>query len=291
MIHSMTGFGRSEVNANDKLVSIEIKALNSKGLDINVRMPGYIREKEIELRNLISKHLKRGKVDVYFNVELPENKRVHTINTELARNYAVSIKSLSHDLDEKPEDLIRLVLGMPNVLEPVQEELNEDEWNMMLSCAQDAIDKVVAFRKQEGKKLDGDVVACLEEIEKHLEEIKPLEKERIKAMKDKINGNLEQMNGRVDFDKNRFEQELFYYMEKLDVSEEKSRLSSHINYFREILHDDKELKGKRLGFVSQEIGREINTLGSKANHAKIQQIVVNMKDHLEKIKEQLANAL
>jgi len=291
MVHSMTGFGKAEGNVHDKLVSVEIKSLNSKGLDINIRMPGFLRERELLLRNQIVEFVKRGKVDVYFNLEMPANKKVHTINEQMVHTYAKSIREMSSEIGAKEvDDLTSLILRMPNVLEPVQEELTDDEWSEIEKVVKSAIDKLNGFRAKEGEDAKQVFVDALKLIEQNLHDLQVYEPERAEKVKERLEKQLENISD-LNIDENRLEQELIYYIEKYDISEEKSRLTTHISHFRQLLEESSPLKGKKLGFVSQELGREINTIGSKANHAEIQRHVVVMKDNLEQIKEQLANVL
>lgn len=290
----MTGFGKAEANIQDKLVQVEIRTLNSKGFDVNVRMPNYLREKEIEVRNLLREHLKRGKIDVYFSIQLPDNLRAHSINQGLAKAYAEQIKTMQQNIGGNVNNISELVLRMPSVLEIPEEEIDEQEWNGIQSVLLQAIENVQDFRSEEGEKTETVLKASLHTILNNLNEIPKFEQERIDTIRQRISKNLETLIENVEIDENRLEQEIIFYIEKFDLSEEKMRLTAHIEHFEKLLNQTGEkniAKGKKLGFISQEIGREVNTIGSKANHAEIQKHVVVMKDHLEQIKEQLANIL
>jgi len=293
MIYSMTGFGKAKGTINGMLIDVEIKALNSKGFDTNIRMPSFIREREVDIRNTLSKKLVRGKLDVYINVELPANKKAQNINEELALQYATSIKSLQQKLGNgTQENILEHVLRMPNVLESGDENLTLEEWNLLKGLIEDACGKVNEYRKTEGLGLERTLNECIASIGNEHESLKVFESERITKIRERIITATEALEGDIQIDNNRLEQELIFYIEKFDLSEEKQRLASHLTYFTQLLQgNDTIAKGKKLNFVSQEIGREINTIGSKANHANIQKHVVIMKDRLEQIKEQLANAL
>lgn len=294
MIYSMTGFGKSEANIQDKLVQVEIRTLNSKGFDVNVRMPNYIREKEIEVRNLLRETLHRGKIDVYFSIQLPDRLRAHSIHQGLAKTYAAQIREMHEEIGGDVNNISELVLKMPGVLEIPEEDIDEKEWSGIRSVLVEAIKRVEEFRQVEGEKTEVVVEGALNTILENLNEIPKFEQERIETIRQRISKNLETLVDHVDLDKNRFEQELIFYIEKFDLSEEKMRLAAHIEHFKGLLAQkdmNSKTKGKKLGFISQEIGREVNTIGSKANHAEIQKHVVVMKDYLEQIKEQLANIL
>ena len=291
MLVSMTGFGKATCELENKKLSIEIKSLNSKQLDAYTRVPGFYREKEIELRNLISKNLFRGKIDfsMYAEVIGTENKSI--VNTELVKAYFNQLSSISDDLGIKNrDDLISIIMRLPDTLKSEREELDEDEWKTVLQSIQQALNDLIDFRKQEGKALENDIKKRINSILNLLKEIEPLEKERIENVKERLRNNLKELAEKDEYDKNRFEQELIFYLEKLDITEEKVRLSHHCEYFLTTMKLDEPV-GKKLGFISQEIGREINTLGSKANHSEMQKLVIVMKDELEKIKEQVLNVL
>jgi len=287
----MTGFGKAECECQNRKTVIEIKTLNSKQLDINARIPNGYREKEVEIRNLISKKLKRGKVDFQISVDNSGDVSNFSINKDLARKYYRELKELSEDFEEKDfSDYLAVVMRLPDVLVSEKDEIGEQEWKLLFEAIESAIDKVDKFRIEEGKSQEKELKYRNENIMNLLLEITPYEKERIKSLQQKIKKDIYELADKEDIDKNRFEQELVYYQDKLDITEEKVRLKKHCEYFAETLNE-KGSHGKKLIFISQEMGREINTLGSKASHAAIQRIVVQMKDELEKIKEQLFNIL
>ena len=287
----MTGFGKAECECQNRKTVIEIKSLNSKQLDINARIPNGYREKEVEIRNLISKKLKRGKVDFQISIDNSGDVSNFSINKDLARRYYRELKELSDDFEEKDfSDYLAVVMRLPDVLVSEKNEIGEEEWKLLFEAIESAIDKVDKFRIEEGKSQEKELKYRNENIMNLLLEITPYEKERKKILQQKIKKDLYELADKEDIDKNRFEQELVYYQDKLDITEEKVRLRKHCEYFIETL-DESESQGKKLMFISQEMGREINTLGSKASEANIQKIVVQMKDELEKIKEQLFNIL
>lgn len=291
MIKSMTGFGKTKLETNNKVLNIEIRTLNSKQLDLNIRMPYLYKEKELEIRSLLGKQLVRGKIDLSINIEQSSIDSVPEINKILASNYFDQIKELSNELNiEAPSDPFSIILKMPEILTSSKEELKKEEWEDLLKGIKDTIAKVDEFRSQEGSHLIIDFVNRINEIQNLLDEILPFEKARVPRIKERINNNLRSFLEDINKDKNRLEQEMIFYLEKLDLTEEKIRLAKHCEYFLETINRE-ENAGKKLAFISQEIGREVNTLGSKANDADIQKIVVLMKDNLEKIKEQLFNIL
>lgn len=291
MLISMTGFGKATCELENKKLTIEIKSLNSKQLDAYSRMPGFYREKEIEVRNLISKKLVRGKVDfsMYAEVTSSENKSI--VNTELVKSYFKQLSNLSDELGiENKNDLLSVIMRLPDTLKSEREELDETEWIIVVKSIQQALDDLIQFRTQEGVALEKDIKARINNILNLLKEVEPLEKVRIENVKERLRNNLSELAEKDEYDKNRFEQELIFYLEKLDITEEKVRLAHHCEYFLQTMQLN-EAVGKKLGFISQEIGREINTLGSKANHSEMQKLVIVMKDELEKIKEQVLNVL
>ena len=289
MTKSMTGFGKEEATLKNKRVSVEIRSLNSKGLDVNTRMPNLYREKELFLRNLLSEKLERGKIDFSINVESPEGARGTQINKSVVKNYHAQLKSIAKDLKAEHNDLMEIIMRLPDVMKSEKEEFNEAEWKQILRLTELAIKKLDIFRAREGKVLENDLRKRIELILKSLLVIEENDNERITAIREKIRKGIEELVAKDKVDNNRFEQELIYYIEKLDITEEKVRLKTHCDYFLKTMSE--AASGKKIGFISQEIGREINTIGSKANDASIQKIVVQMKDELEKIKEQLNNVL
>ena len=291
MIKSMTGFGKAECELKDRKVIIEIKSLNSKNLDIYAKIPGMYREKELEIRNIISKKLQRGKVEFVLYYEITDDNRATTINSGVVKNYIDQLKSVADDLNiETSEQLLQIAIRLPDTLNTERDKIDENDWKIISHTIINALDKLDEFRIQEGKYLKEDIEQRIKIIDDKKDEITPFEIARTEKIKEKLKVSLNKNVDEQDYDKNRFEQELIYYLEKLDITEEKVRLTNHCNYFLEML-DEPESNGKKLGFISQEIGREINTIGSKANDSDIQKRVVLMKDELEKIKEQMLNIL
>lgn len=291
MIQSMTGYGKSTVTYNDKKIIVEIKSLNSKALDVSARIAPLYREKEMEIRNMISKSLERGKVDFCLWIEKEVSDTATPINAALLQNYYTQIKNISETCNiPLPSDWFATLLRMPDVLTKVDiQTLEDEEWEVAKQAVEEAINALVNFRKQEGAALEKKFNEKIDNIERLLASIEPFEKERVARIREKITDALEKTIS-VDYDKNRLEQELIYYIEKLDINEEKQRLANHLKYFRETMAGGHG-QGKKLGFIAQEMGREINTTGSKSNHAEMQNIVVQMKDELEQIKEQVLNVM
>lgn len=291
MIQSMTGYGKATIKFGDKKINIEIKSLNSKALDLSARIAPLYREKEMEIRNMISQVVERGKVDFSLWIEKDTDSTATPINSALVENYYNQIKSISESKNiPLPEDCFSMLLRMPDVLTKVDaQELEEEEWNVVKAAVNDAVEHLVDFRKQEGAALEKKFNEKIDNIENLLKSIEPYEAERVAKIRERITEALEKTIN-VDYDKNRLEQELIYYIEKLDINEEKQRLANHLNYFRETMAGGHG-QGKKLGFIAQEMGREINTTGSKSNHAQMQNIVVQMKDELEQIKEQVLNVM
>jgi uncharacterized protein (TIGR00255 family) len=285
----MTGFGKATKEFEKRTVNVEIRSLNSKGIDLNFRLPSNYREFELELRSELTRALERGKVDLSVYVE---NKTVEApieINTQLAREYHKKIKQLAQELNEHVPDLVNQVLKMPDVLKSERKEPDENEWKEIKSVIVIAVEALNKFRAEEGKSIDKDFSVHLGLIKDCLDKIIELDKTRLNSIKERIKGNLHEVIGADKIDANRFEQELIYYIEKLDINEEKVRLKTHLDYFLTTMKEPSG--GRKLNFIAQEIGREINTIGSKANHAEMQKLVVLMKDELEKIKEQTNNVL
>ena len=292
MIQSMTGYGKATAELPDKKINVEIKSLNSKAMDLSTRIAPAYREKEIEIRNEISKVLERGKVDFSLWIEKKESAESATpINQVLVEGYYKQIQTISENLGiPVPTDWFQTLLRMPDVMSKTEiQELSEEEWQMVRATVLEAIGHLVDFRKQEGAALEKKFREKIANIALLLEKITPYEKERVEKVKERITDALEKTLN-MDYDKNRLEQELIYYIEKLDVNEEKQRLTNHLKYFISTLESGNG-QGKKLGFIAQEMGREINTLGSKSNHAEMQKIVVQMKDELEQIKEQVLNVM
>ena len=284
MIQSMTGFGKSVFSLPDKHISIEIKSLNSKSIDISTRIPLVYREKELEYRKLIGEQLLRGKVDFNIFVENIGAQTPSTINQNIVKSYIEQMRSI---VDGEPVELLKMAVRMPDALQNSSESTSEEEFGTIMSNIQLAIADLQAFRTQEGKVLEKDFVLRIGNIEQLLKEVEALDSERLLLIRERLEKAVADIK---NVDANRFEQELIFYLEKLDITEEKIRLKKHLDYFLETLHSN-DSNGRKLSFIAQEIGREVNTLGSKANFAQIQQLVVQMKDELEKIKEQVLNVL
>lgn len=291
MIQSMTGYGRSVVTFKEKKINVEIKSLNSKALDLSARIAPPYREKEMEIRQIVAKSLIRGKVDFSIWIEKDTIVDATPINAALVENYYKQIKSISDHVGiPEPTDWYATLLRMPDVLTKTDtEELSDEEWAAALQAVHIALDEIIAFRRQEGAALEKKFHEKVDNIESLLHDIEPFEEARVQKIRENIMKGLQQIP-EASYDKNRLEQELIYYIEKLDISEEKQRLANHLNYFRETMAEE-QANGKKLGFIAQEMGREINTTGSKSNQAEMQNIVVQMKDELEQIKEQVLNAL
>ncbi|MGC6428227.1 MAG: YicC/YloC family endoribonuclease [Flavobacteriales bacterium] len=286
MILSMTGYGKAEKSLSNKKVTIEIKSLNSKQIDMNVRMPSVYREKELICRQKISAELKRGKIDVSFFVENTGQEANITLNKSLIKTYYSELKEINDELNIS-EPLMNVVMRMPEVFKTEKENLDQNEWLEIEKLLDQAIVNLTAFRADEGKAMENDFKIRIKNIQTILDEIEKTESNRIEDKKNRLQEKINSLTTEVD--KNRFEQELIYYLEKLDITEEIVRLNNHLSYFTENLAAPSQ--GKKLGFICQEIGREINTIGSKSNNAQMQQLVVRMKDELEKIKEQILNVL
>lgn len=292
MILSMTGYGKAVVAYKEKKINVEVKSLNSKSLDLSARIAPLYREKEMEIRRLLAQKLERGKVDFSLWVEKDSTVDATPINGALIENYYKQIKAISESTGiPEPEDWFTTLLRLPDVTAKTEVEvLDEEEWEVAQQAINEAIEKLTEFRRQEGAALEKKFTEKIDNIANLLKNIEPFEKSRVPKIKDKIIDGLKQIP-EVDYDKNRLEQELIYYIEKLDINEEKQRLANHLKYFRETMKESGHGVGKKLGFIAQEMGREINTTGSKSNQAEMQNIVVKMKDELEQIKEQVLNAL
>ena len=292
MILSMTGYGKAVVTYKEKKISVEIKSLNSKNFDLSTRIAPLYREKEMEVRQTLANLLERGKVDFSLWIEKDAALDATPINVQLVKNYYQQIKNIATEIGiPEPNDWFSTLLHLPDVTTKTEiEVLEEDEWNVTKQAIDKAVECLIDFRKQEGAALERKFHEKINNIEALLKSIEPYEESRVPKIKEKIIEGLEQV-AKVDYDRNRLEQELIYYIEKLDINEEKQRLANHLNYFRETMQEKGHGIGKKLGFIAQEMGREINTTGSKSNQAEMQNIVVKMKDELEQIKEQVLNAL
>ena len=288
MIKSMTGFGKSEVSLPNKKITVEIRSLNSKQLDLSVRMPGIYRQKEFDMRSVAAAAIQRGKADITVTVENSTVSTSATVNKEIFGEYmrqvneALTYSNVSADYDA----IVPAVLRMPDVVSTQSESLTEEESAALMQALEEALKQFNSFREQEGATLIADLLRRVDLIEEYKRQVEPFEATRAETIKNRIRENLAQL--KVDIDTNRLEQEMIFYIEKLDITEEKVRLTNHCNYFREVAAAE-EAVGRKLGFIAQEMGREINTLGSKANESNMQILVVKMKDELEKIKEQVLN--
>lgn len=286
----MTGFGKASGTFENKKITIELKSLNSKNMDIFVRMPSFYKEHEITLRKLIGAELDRGKIECTILVESVGVKSGSSINKELAKEYYNQLSELAGELNLSTEKILPAIMRMPDIFSSQQEEISKDEWQAVYDLVVVAIKNHKEFRLVEGKHLQNEFTERINAIQTAFDKVPTFETERIESIKGRIENNLNEFVGGDKIDKNRFEQELIYYIEKIDIAEEKHRLQNHLTYFLEIMNEPKS-QGKKLGFIGQEIGREINTLGSKSYHAEMQKLVVEMKDELEKIKEQILNTL
>lgn len=285
MIKSMTGFGKSVSQLPSKKITIEVKSLNSKNLDLNTRIPSFYREKELELRNIVAKSLERGKIDLSLYVELNGQETSTAINEAVVKEY---IRQLSLVVDGDPTELLKMAIRMPDALKTERDEIDDQEYEAILKGIDEALGAINDYREDEGQVLKEDFQLRVKNIEEYLEEVIAIDPQRIESVRERLNKAVNDLKAEVD--PNRFEQELTYYLEKYDITEEKVRLKNHLDYFTKSLNSS-DSNGKKLAFISQEIGREINTIGSKSNYAPMQQVVVRMKDELEKIKEQLLNVL
>ena len=291
MIKSMTGFGKSAAEIPQKKISVEIKSLNSKSLDLNARLPWIYKEKESEIRNIVSQKLDRGKIDLNINFDVLDSEIVPVINKNVVKNYYTQLKEIAGELNINADDqLLSTIMRLPDALRTEKPELAEEEWLMVREKIFEAIEHLDGYRIEEGKSIEADLMRAIGKILTLLQNVEEFEGDRIKKIRERLNASLAENVGTENIDKNRFEQELIFYLEKLDINEEKVRLKKHCEYFLEKMASLPP-NGKILNFIAQEIGREVNTIGSKANDASIQKLVVMMKDELEKIKEQSLNVL
>ncbi|HRB71277.1 YicC/YloC family endoribonuclease [Flavobacterium sp. WV_118_3] len=286
MIQSMTGFGKASLQLPTKKITIEIKSLNSKGLDLNVRMPSVFREMELGLRNQIAQQLERGKVDFSMYIEVTGEETSTKVNAPIVKAYIRQMRDILPEADAT--ELMKMAVRMPDALKTERDEIDENEWQQIQSVINEALVNINNFRKDEGASLEKEFRLRIGNIRSFMEQALLLDPERIQLIKERLQNAITELQANVD--ENRFEQELIYYLEKLDITEEKVRLGNHLDYFLETLSGS-EANGRKLGFITQEMGREINTMGSKSNHAGMQKLVVQMKDELEKIKEQVLNVL
>jgi len=287
----MTGYGRAHGNSGEKTIIAEARALNSKMTDLKLRLPGDYREKEIELRKLVIDHAERGKIDIVVEVQNADGVAAVTLNEALFRGYYRELTRLSNELGIERGDVMQAILRIPNIVATPTAEVDEGEWAVICDTVTRALDQMRTARRNEGKVLEADLRARVDHINRLRSEVTPFEQARVVKMRERLRSNLEENFGADNVDNNRYEQEILYYLEKIDMSEEKLRLEQHCKYFLEEVENQQQSAGRTLNFISQELGREINTLGAKAYDADIQRIVVQMKDELEKIKEQIANVL
>lgn len=291
MLYSMTGFGRAEATINNRQVVVELKSLNGKQFEVVTKLPPILRLYELGIRNTLNAKLMRGTIDLAITIKQDGITKPMTVNTELAVYYYNSMKQIASQLHLPEENVLPTLMRMPEIVSPEQDVLPEEDWLEVKKILENAADQLMLHRKHEGDALHKDLHERVKSIENLLENILPLEAERTEKARNKILQSLNELTAKENIDPNRFEQELIYYIERMDFSEEKIRLRQHCQYFHETVEKEGISKGKILGFILQEIGREVNTLGAKANHAGIQQIVINMKDQLEKAKEQVLNIL
>jgi uncharacterized protein (TIGR00255 family) len=282
----MTGFGKATLQLPAKKITVEVKSLNSKGMDLNVRMPSVYREMELGLRNEIALKLERGKVDFSVYIEMTGEQTSTKVNVPIVKAYIQQMKAVIADADET--ELMKMAVRMPDALKTERDEIDENDWSEIQNVIKEALNNIATFREDEGKSLEKEFQLRIGNIRQYMTDALALDPERVQAIKDRLQTAISEL--KVNVDENRFEQELIYYLEKLDITEEKVRLTNHLDYFIETIKGT-EANGRKLGFITQEMGREINTMGSKANHAQMQKLVVMMKDELEKIKEQVLNVL
>lgn len=286
MIQSMTGFGKATLQLPTKKITVEVKSLNSKGLDLNVRMPSLYREMELGLRTQIASTLERGKVDFSIYIENTAEQTSTKVNVPIVKAYIAQLREVYSNADET--ELMKMAVRMPDTMKVEREEIDESEWAQIKNVINESLNNILSFRKDEGLSLEKEFQLRINNIRQFMNEALALDPERVQNIKDRLQTAIDEL--KVNVDENRFEQELIYYLEKLDITEEKVRLNNHLDYFLETIKGT-EANGRKLGFITQEMGREINTMGSKSNHAQMQKLVVMMKDELEKIKEQVLNVL
>ncbi|MEM9824241.1 MAG: YicC/YloC family endoribonuclease, partial [Bacteroidota bacterium] len=291
MLLSMTGYGRAVQTYADRTITVEIRSLNSKFTDLRFKIPQNYKEKEPEMRKIISGTAQRGKVDVTIDVKSLEGDGEYALNIALFKKYHQELRGLSDELGIASSDMLQAILRLPNVVAADEQSIEDAEWQVLQNVLHEALSHFTSFRTQEGIAMEKDCQQRVKNIATDITKLDPFEAERVVKLRERIQKKMEEYVGKENIDANRFEQEILYYLEKIDITEEKVRLAQHCKYFQEVLATEESLKGRKLSFISQEMGREINTLGSKANSSEIQRIVVRMKDELEKIKEQVANSV
>lgn len=285
----MTGFGRAVLMLPQKKITVEVKSLNSKHLDVNIRIPSPYKEKELSIRSFLSSSLRRGKIELSVFVENIGSESTYKINKDLVEVYIKSLQEFGDNMLPNGE-LLSIAMKLPDAMKLEREEIEKDEWDAVMNIIEEAVEALIDYRKVEGLSLENDLMMQIKAIDSNHDQVPKYEQERIEIIKERISTKLNDVSESVDFDRDRLEQEMIYYIEKLDISEEKVRLKNHCDYFIETVNSE-DSNGKKLGFICQELGREINTMGSKANHSEIQKLIVQMKDSLEKIKEQVLNVL
>jgi len=291
MILSMTGFGQASGSYNNRQITVEIKSLNGKSADIRLKLPTYYKEKDLLVRKKIMDQLLRGKVDATVTVMSDTEDLEYALNTNLLTKYSNEIMSLNESMGLSHGDIMQTVIRIPNIIKPIDEKLSDEEWQFADNLIDKALEQIITFKKVEGESLADDLRDNVNAILDNLNQVPQHEDARLNKLKERMQKNLNEYLGKDNVDQNRYEQEVLHYMERLDINEEKVRLEQHCKYFIEQLESGEGAIGKKLGFIGQEIGREINTMGAKAQYSELQKLVVNMKDHLEKIKEQVANAV
>ena len=287
----MTGFGQASGTFNNRQINVEIKSLNGKSADIRLKLPTYYKEKDLIVRKRVMSQMMRGKIDATISVMSDTEDLEYSLNTNLLTKYSKEIMTLSDTLGIDRGDVMQTVIRIPNIIQPIEEKLSDDEWEFTVGLIDEAIDQIIAFKQKEGASLAKDLRENVDAILSNLYKVPQHEEERLTRLKERMHKNLNEFLGKDNVDQNRYEQEVLHYMERLDINEEKVRLEQHCKYFIEQLESGESPLGKKLGFIGQEIGREINTMGAKAQFSELQKLVVNMKDHLEKIKEQVLNAV
>jgi len=291
MLLSMTGYGRLSKAYGEKTISVEIRSLNSKYTDVRMKMPQNYKEKEAEIRKAVIDRVERGKIDLSIEVNSPDGGDDYGLNEALFRKYHQELARLSGELNIPDGDMLQAILRLPNVVATAAESIDEEEWNALKDALEEALDKFQQFRQTEGSAMEEDMMLRVNNITELLSQLDPHEEERVSRLRQRLHANLEEHLGKDKIDENRFEQEILFYLEKMDLTEEKVRLGQHCKYYLEELAKPYSQKGRKLSFISQEMGREINTMGAKAYSSDIQRLVVGMKDELEKIKEQVANSV
>ena len=291
MLFSMTGYGRVTQQYKDKTVNVEVKSLNSKYTDIRLKVPQNYREKEPEFRKILMDKIQRGKIEMTVDIKSLAGEDEYGLNPNLFKKYFKELSSLRNELSIEGGDLLQSILRLPNVVATAEDDIDSEEWKTIFNIVSSALVKFDEFRKEEGTAMEKDLIQRINNISTLLEQVNPYESERVESLRQRLHQKLEEFVGKEKIDENRFEQEILFYLEKIDITEEKVRLKQHCKFFLEVLDNKNKIKGRKLSFISQEIGREINTLGAKAYSSSIQRLVVEMKDELEKIKEQVANTV